>query len=217
MKVKKPYILLLILFWGLNTSAQKKLLKEIEKFSAKMANPDFVLARLQKENDLVFGYATYNPAWGIPPHYWLIAKKGNQWKAFEYIVKRYVRVFVDDSGNQIQEPLITINTFEIDDGLTDSLFKTFKTQKPWELKRDVLKDQNFPACSHLKDTKFDPCSIRDANSEGLSIMTKQYINSSSFYAPEYYETECCPGNSDRQRFLATIAPIKQLFKTLLQK
>ena len=201
--------------FSLITVGQKKLLKEFERFSAKLIHPDTVLARLQSENDLVIGFDTYNPDWGIPPHYLLVAKNGKEWRAYEYIFKEIVRVFVDSSGKQYQEPWVMVNTFEIDSDLIDSLFAVFKTQKVWELNCNTLKD--FFYCSHLKNNKYDPCGISDASSVGLLVMTKQYISSSSFYAPEYYEYECCPGNSDRQRFLATIAPIKQLFKRLLQK
>ena len=215
MKYRNLYILLFIFFCSLSTLGQKKLLKEIERFSAKLIHPDTVLARLQKENDLVIGFDTYNPDWRRPPHYLLVAKKGNRWRAYEYIIKAIVRVYVDSSGKQYQEPWIVVNTFEIDSDLTDSLFATFKKQKVWELNCNTLKE-TFK-CSHVKNITYDPCAIDDASSVGLLVMTKQCISSSSFYAPEYYEYECCPGNSDRQRFLATIAPIKQLFKKLLQK
>lgn len=207
------YILLFIFSCCLNTLGQKILLKEIEKFSAKLIHPDTVLARLQKENDLVIGFDTYNLAWGKPPHYLLVAKNGKRWRAYDYIIKEYVKVFMDSTGKQFQEPFTIVNTFEIDSDLADSLFTVFKIQKVWELNCNALKE--IFECSHVKNLKYDPCKISDASAVGLLVMTKQFVSSSSFYAPEYYEYECCPGNTDRQRFLATIAPIKQLFKKLI--
>lgn len=214
MLFKQLNTLLLILFLNSCLLGQKKLLREIERFSTRTIHPDSVLAILQKENDLVIGFATYNPAWGKPPYYLLVAKNKKQWTAYEYRIKEYARVLTDSNGKQFTEPLMTVNAFEIKPDLTDSLYTIFKQQKIWELKCDAIKDFLFAYCVHLKNIKFDPCSISDASSVGSLIMTKEYINASSFYAPEYYEYECCPGNKDRQKFLNTIAPIKALFKKM---
>ena len=214
---KKLTILFLFSLFYLSLLSQKQMIKEIELFSQKMTHPDSVLAKIQKENDLVIGFATYNEAWGIPPSYKIIARKKNKWKAYNYITKSLVRVFIDSNGKETKEPSIIVNSFEIPSDFIDSFLIHFKQQKLWKLKCDKTKDFLFIHCTHLSNSKFDPCSIDDAMSVGSLIMTKKFINASSFYAPEYYEYDCCPGNPDRKTFLAIISPIKQLFKTQLQK
>ena len=217
MSFKKLNMLVLTFFFYLPLFSQKEMTKEIEFFSQKMIHPDSVLAKFQKENDLVIGYATYNEAWGIPPSYRIIARKNNKWKAYEYITKPYAKVLIDSNGKQTVEPFIFVNSFDITSGFIDSFLIVFKQQKIWKLKCDKTRDFLFIHCTHLLKMKYDPCSISDGMSVGSLIMTKKYINASSFYAPEYYEYECCPGNLDRKRFLATISPIEQLFKKISQK
>lgn len=183
-----------------NNSSTKKLIKQIDNYLSKKSKPtDSVLRALQKNNDMVIGYSTYSLARAkLPVTYFLVAFKGKKAKAYKYIR----RVVVNN------EKKYEFESFAVPDIVSDSILNLVETEKTWEIKCN--EDSEEMLCSHLN--KQPVCSmINDAASKGLIIITKRSLNTSSFYAPEYFEYECCPGNDKRKRFLATIKPIVNLF------
>lgn len=209
--LKKIYFLLFSFAITSCIIGQKKLLKEIEKFSEKKSHPDSVLAKFQRENDFVVGYADYNNTWSRSVHYYLLVQKNKKWKAYLYLIRDFIRL--DSSGKPL-ESFQEVKPLDIYKGKLDSILSALYQNKIWKLRCDETKDFINPC---PKTLPWPTCWISDAGSKSSLIMTKNCYNASSFYAPTFYEYECCPGSDERKRFLSTVAPIESLFKRLLNK
>ncbi len=176
-----------------------------------MVPPDSVLAKFQKESDFVLGYADYNNTWGGKVYYYLLSRKNKKWSAYLYTIKDVIRL---DSNGKPLESFHEVRRLDLGKYKLDTILSSLRQNEVWKLRCDERVDFLNP-CPKL--SPWNICSIHDANSRGSIIMTKEYSNASSFYAPEYYEYECCPGNEERQRFLNTIAPIFKLFQYFLKQ
>jgi hypothetical protein len=180
----------------------KKLEKRINETSEKGVLQDSVMKQIQSLNNLVIGYSEYNTSWRhVPICYYLICFTKRKCIAYKYTIR---------SQSKPGEKFFQLDTIELDQKTIDSVVTNLKNTKPWEIRNN--KGAELGECNHVPIEKFGGCSISDANSKSLFLLTKTHHFIRSFYAPEFYEYNCCPGNMDRKLFLATIAPIYLFFK-----
>lgn len=206
MSLKKISLICLFLFSSMHDFAQKterasikKIIKNINKISKESLLKDSVLLSLQKENDLVIGYSTYNNTWQhVPIEYFLISFNKKQCKAYRYSIK---------SVTINNEKPNSLDSMNVSKNYCDSILLSFIENKGWKVSSN--EDSNELYCQHLPDSH--NCIINDASSKSLVLITKKHIHISRFYAPEYFEYECCPGNENRIRFLNIMRPIVSIF------
>jgi hypothetical protein len=190
---------------SLSCSAQiKTIVQKIEKNAQLGLATDSILRKIQKENDLVIGYSSYNTTWRhVPIQYFLIGLKNNQSKAYSYTINQNVTN---------KEVPFTLDSMIVSNTNKDSILALFKQANGWSLKH--VEDGNTIHCSDIPNSAH--CTINDASAKSLIVMTKTHQQISNFYAPEFFE-QCCPGNAERQRFLTIIRPIKNFFLITITK
>lgn len=205
-KLLLPVLFLLCFNTGINSQdcsmkVIKELVKKINETSEKGVLQDSVMKQIQSSNDLVIGYSEYNNTWRhVPICYYLICFTKRKCIAYKYTIRSYSRP---------GEKFFQLDTIELVQQTVNSVISNVKNNKTWEIKHN--EDTELGGCSHVPIEKFSGCSISDASSKTLILLTKTHYFLSSFYAPEFYEYSCCPGNKDRQLFLSTIAPIYSFF------
>ena len=179
----------------------KKLIKKINETSEKGVLQDSVMKQIQSLNDLVIGYSEYNTSSRhVPVCYYLICFSERKCMAYKYTFRSYSRP---------GEKFFQLDTLKLVQQTVDSVISNAKNNKPWEIKHS--EDTELGGCSHIPVEKIKGCDISDASSKTLILLTRTNHFISNFYAPEFYEYNCCPGNKDRQLFLSTIAPIYSFF------
>jgi hypothetical protein len=201
-----PILLLLCFNTGINSQdcsmkVIKKLVKKINEPSEKGVLQDSVMKQIQSSNDLVIGYSEYNQTWRhVPTCYYLICFIKRKCMAYKYTIRSY---------SKPGEKFFQLDTITLTQKTINSVISNVKNNKPWEIKHN--EDTELDECKHVSIEKSSGCSISDASSKSLFLLTKTHHFITSFYAPEFYEYSCCPGNVDRQLFLSTIAPIYSFF------
>jgi hypothetical protein len=150
-----------------------------------------VLQAIRQSGSLTIGYAEYNNTRKqAPVIYYLISLSKNNCIAYTY-----TKLYAVKSGNKN----FRIDTLEFPALLTDSLPAVLKMNAAWSIKHDETADDD--PCSHDDPLKIRVCTIHDASSKVLILSTPTRQVAASYYAPDYYEHTCCPGNPERQRFL----------------
>lgn len=167
-----------------------KIRKKIENRGSKTELQDSVLQKLKINNDLIVGYSKFNTTWmHVPSQYFLFAFNKNGCIGYHYIIKK-------NSINN-EKPL-TIDSVIIPNQIASMILTTIVNNKAWEIKRNENDSTNIFCVDAIN--KFN-CQISDASYKSLILLTKSSNIVSTFYAPEYFENECCPGNKDRQTFI----------------
>lgn len=190
-------------FLLLSCSAQKlkTIIKTVNKTSLQTIFNDSVLSFIQTNNDFVFGYRDHNETWKLYQTYFLIGYKKNKLTAYKYS-KKYFAVN-NEKDYQLQE-------FFISESERKALNSFLKKTKIWKVKHNEKDDEAY--CPLKKEYSY--CNISDASSKDLIISTKSHQQISDFYAPEYFEKECCPGNIDRQKILMLIEIFGKIFNEI---
>jgi len=189
-------VMLLLLASG--CSAQlRKAIDRTENATAPGMASDSVVQSIQKRFDLVIGYSTEATTSFRPKTYHLIGFQDNQTIAFTYV---YRNVRTD------KQPKFTLDSISVSSQYKDSVLSLYLKTKAWEIEH--FENDNTVYCSDL--SSHSGCNIHDGTTYNFIVMTKRRQRVSNFYEPDYYEN-CCPGNKDRQRFLATIGPIQRIF------
>lgn len=183
------------------TKAIRKIVQNINESSENGMFEDSVIRKIQSLHTLVIGYAEYNTAWVyVPVTYNLIGLTKRKCIAYRYTI------FPNSKPN---EQSFRLDSIIVTREKIDSIISIVKKNKPWQIKHSDIEE--LDDCSHIQIEKPINCSISDANSKALFLLTKSHHFTASYYAPEFYEHSCCPGNMDRKNFLATIAPIFLFF------
>lgn len=156
----------------------------------------------------------YESNWEINPEYFMLSKKGDTINAYTYkIVSSFdQRIVVPHNLRyrlyQNTQVPVDINSYFTAKYLSaDSLRKFWQELimlKPWNINDDQVDGAGCPI-----DQGSLQRQIRDASSTKLTLITKKSIKELSFYAPQYYEKEICPGRKGRQ----AIIKIENFFKT----
>jgi hypothetical protein len=183
------------------SSAQKlkKIIIEVNNNSIEISPKDSILLSIQKENDFVIGYSVYNSSKRSVIEYFLLGINKNESHARKYL-------YIINSNAINKEKPYSLDVAVVPKQIKDSVFWVMKQKKIWTLKH-FEKDEIYCPTSG----EFAHCTISDAVSKDLIIMTKSHQSISEFYAPEFFEFECCPGNTDRQRFLGFIKYFSKIF------
>lgn len=205
MSLNQSFILIILFVSSLNCSSQlKTIVQKVEKNAQQNLSADSILRKIQKENDLVIGYASYNTTWRhVPIQYFLIGLKNNQSKAYKYTIKRNITN---------KDVPFTLDSIIVSNVYKDSILAVFNQATGWSLKH--VEDDNTIYCSDIPNTAH--CNISDASSKALIVMTKTHQQISNFYAPEFFE-QCCPGNAERQRFFTIMRSIDNFFLVSITK
>jgi hypothetical protein len=162
-------------------SAQKNTLADnVDASSKKEAIEDDVLKKMQSENDLVIAYAYESFAWVKSIQYFIVAKHGDEWKAFRY----YKNMMHNNAGTPT-----SLTPVAADKSTCEALLKYMTDNKAWTIPGDG--ENGF--CPDGNSN----CNINDAAGSRLWIMTKETAINSAYYAAAFYE-RCCP---DKQRGL----------------
>lgn len=100
------------------------------------------------------------------------------------------------NNNRISTTRLDSASLKSTDGLrlVDFIFQ----EKFWQLNYNDVDVDDLP-CKHLKT--IPRCNVSDGSRYLSVISTKNKSVQSKFYAPEFFELECCPGNIERQKFL----------------
>jgi hypothetical protein len=88
----------------------------------------------------------------------------------------------------------------------DTILKRFNKEKIW-----LIQPVDEGGCALINGKPNLNCSISDAETIHLSIITKDGIIRKDYYAPFYWELECCSGNLERQKFIRCVNSLKSIF------
>ncbi len=211
----KLFFSIVVLCWfntpGASQKAQykvvKKFVRKINEVSKEYVFQDSVLKQIQSSKDLVIGYSEYNNTWrNVPVCYYLVCFAKRKCVAYKYALRPYTKV---------GENYFQLDTIDLDQETIDTIITGVKKNKPWEIKHK--ENDESGECEHVSPEKITFCSISDASSKTLILSTKTHYYLSSYYAPEFYEFNCCPGNKERMLFLSTIAPLFSFFRNASNK
>jgi len=178
-----------------------RIIKEVTRNSDRTLSHDSMIKSLQGRNNLIVGFSTYNIASETDISYYLLCFLKKKCIAYQYIVL---------SVRAIGEKRFKLDSFELSLTSSDSLLYSIRENKVWQIKHNDT--GQFGDCSHLKKGDPQKCAIDDGVSKSLICLTKNHQTICSYYAPESYEHECCPGNKERQAFLAIGKLISNCFE-----
>jgi hypothetical protein len=182
----------------------KKLAAQVNKYGKPVISGDSVMQMIRKSGSLTIGYTEYNnTSRHSPVTYYIISLSKTNCTAYKYTKQETVK-----AGDKP----FRLDTLKLSASITDSLPEVLKTNAPWKINHDETADDD--PCSHNDPMQIRTCNIHDATSKALLLLTPTHQASSSYYAPDYYEYTCCPGNPERQRFLKVISFIYSAFANL---
>jgi len=152
----------------------------VEKYGKDEQIADTFLHRLQQENDLVLANAVEHTAWGHNITYQVIARKGGQWKGYNYKV-------LNAKGGQIQisEANVTAN-----DG--NNVLPFFEKEGIW---KERTEGEN--KCGTV---------INDGSMWYLLLITPAKVLRSTYYEAAFYQQHC--PDSTRQMFLDAFEKVR---------
>jgi hypothetical protein len=197
----KSVIIIFFLCFSVACSAQKlgKIVKEVNRKNQKLLMSDSVLFSIQKENDLVIGYSVYSSWMTSTTEYFLVGFSKDKSIGYRYSPKLAVMQ---------NEKAYELESFKVPEQNKDSILLIVKRFEFWKMNHSEKDEIYCPL-----EQKYFHCMIHDAASNDLIVMTKSRKRASSFYAPEYFEYECCAGDIDRQQFLTLKKVFLKLFST----
>lgn len=182
----------------------KKLATQVNKYGKPGISGDSLMQMIRKSGSLTISYTEYNNTWRHSPvTYYIISLSKTNCTAYKYTKLETVK-----AGDKP----FRLDTLKLSASITDSLPEILKMNAPWKINHDEKADDD--PCSHNDPKIIRTCNINDASSKALLVLTPTHQASSSYYAPDYYEYTCCPGNPERQRFLNVISFISKLFSNL---
>ncbi len=195
----KYSIFILTTAWLLGACANTQKLSAVntEKMDTQKLYTDSVIASLQEKNDLVLASVVETFAWGKSATYQIITKNGDEWMGYFYYVNLMENVRVNGAHP------FNINPVLLPKEACEEVYAAFQANAINKIHGDNGKD----FCGNAKATN---CNINDGASYRLLWLTKSTLADPSFYEPEYYEN-CCPGNTDRQKFIAAMKKIQDVF------
>jgi len=151
-----------------------------EKYGKDEQIADTFLHRLQQENDLVLANAVEHTAWGHNITYRVIARKGGQWKGYNYKV-------LNAKGGQVQ-----INETSVNASDCNSVLPFFEKEGIW---KERTEGEN--KCGAV---------INDGSTWHLLLITPAKVLRSTWYEPAFYQQHC--PDSTRQMFLDAFEKVK---------
>ncbi len=201
--IKNIFVVILVFaFYCCNGQSIKSISKYINRNSKSYNVDDSLLVSIKNSNKLIIGFYSFsNSGQHVPFTYFMIGFNKEKAVAYKYSVSKVV------INNQ---PRSVLQSFTISKEISDSLLVLFTG-----IKNDVLNheenDSTTEFCSHQTNRdKKNICIIHDASYYNLIAMTKKHVTKSSFYEPQYFEMQCCPGNRQRQAFLSLMNFVKKV-------
>lgn len=175
--------------------------RQVNKYGEKQLFPDSIIRHMQTGKKLLIGYIVYNNARKeMPTVYYLVILQAKKNIAVQYKANR-IRTAAGT--------FFTADTLYPANGAIDSLVALTAQLQPWKIRHADTTDAD--PCNDQGTNMAPGCSIADAASLSLMLGTGTHTVQSSYYAPEYYEYECCPGDEERKHFLQVIQRIKAVF------
>lgn len=153
------------------------------------------LNKLAKENDLIIAFATLNYAWTRTGTYHILVLKNKQWKLYSYQSKL---------SSALNDSIPQIDSINLIDSTAEKIKQLYASSQLW----NINGGENKLFCNNKKD-----CNITDAETWTLTIATPQNIHTTTYYAPDFFES-CCPGNSYRHSFVAIVKEIEKIVSNM---
>ncbi|TBO45059.1 hypothetical protein [Pedobacter kyonggii] len=204
MKYKILFILILTLNCKAIFAQEKSSVPPLYKFLKDNTDTTFVLK--------------YESNWNLNPEYLILSKKRDTINAYVYKITTSLdqRIVIPHNFSykfyQNTQVPVDVNPYFNPKYLSaDSLMNIWKeltSLKPWSINDDQIDGAGCPVSQDSLQRQ-----IRDAASIKLSLITKKGIKELSFYAPQYYEKEICPGRTGRQLILK----IEELFIAYIKR
>jgi hypothetical protein len=162
-------------------------------------NSDSLFFALQKQYDIALSTG-YQKGSSDGLNYIIIAMKNKQWVKINYSIPIAIPV---------GKVPYTMTTTKLKRELGDSVLKVFidnSISKIQDLDADGCDPSELPK---LEGNKNFGCTVHDASTNQIIIITKTGFSEKLYYAAEY-SNKCCPGNKDRNAFVNCWNAIRSL-------
>ena len=147
--------------------------------------PDSMLQSLYQNNKMIIGVASETFGWGHHATYHVFVLNSNdEWSGYSWYA----------SYRPVAAPVVTPVTASKD---TCNALLNFLQQNNID---KIQGDRGEPGCADKNNRN---CNINDGATWHLFWLTKEKMIAPSYYEPQYFEN-CCPGNTDRRRFLDVV-------------
>lgn len=162
---------------------------------------DSIVQKFQTGSNLLIGFKTFfNDRSYIPSKYYFVSEKAGKTFGYSYGIKAHAKKG-ETSTAKIDTTIIPSDKYK-------KLLQLIKSQNAWNLKSPDATNHGEP-CPHQPNSG---CKIEDAGSEIFFIVAKSKMTSTTFYAVDFFEKDCCPGNPERSSYLAIRNFIKDLIR-----
>jgi hypothetical protein len=175
---------LLLSFYGCKTSKWQKAFCRVSQPHI-FADP--VLQSLQSPNKILLIYNEINHHKPVNKNY-VILVYDHAWKKIVYKNKP---VFIVGETSYVYEEQPISKT------RGDSVLSIFTASNFWQFR---AKDEGCPKV----------CGTGDMPSSELMMVVDKRVTIKNYYAPEWYDEHCCPGDKDRQLFIACKSALLQV-------
>ncbi|PWS26574.1 hypothetical protein DHW03_17560 [Pedobacter yonginense] len=185
---------------------------------AQVKNSAMPLERFFKSNADSTIIIHYESNWGIKPTYFILSKKGDTINTYTYITH-----MKSDRRNVLPHNLAyrlyqnTLVEADINPYFNTKYLSADSLKAFWNevsvLKAWYINDDQIDGVGCAVDKNDFKNQIFDASNIKLTLITKRGIKQLSFYAPQYYEKEVCPGRVGRQ----VIIKIENLFNAYFKQ
>ena len=196
--MRLKYTLLLACLVTTSCSVNRQKFKK--KFNESMAIilKDSVLKSLHTKSSILIILNRISAHSMIKKDYKILSLQQKKWIAIQY--------FVRDAFTS-NENRFDYNEAKLDNNIGDSIFQIFTKNKFWKIK-DI---DNGCKENEYRNTHNSCTSGGSASNFEIILIRKLKISTKNYFNPIFYETECCPGNKDRQIFIKCFNAVNSLF------
>lgn len=174
-----------------SNSSSDTLIQIINKSKRDTGHINTELKKLAKENDLIIAYVTSTEGWSRTETHYVLASKNRIWTLYSYRTSLF-----SESDTAIQ-----FTSTHIQDSSAENIKHLYALSGLWRTNGDE-RDDKF-----CNDDRV--CMISDDATCSLTVATPQNIHTTTYYAPDFFES-CCPGNPYRHSFVAIVKEIEKL-------
>ena len=186
------------------TNKMSKIIDYAEQQGIRQPATDSFEDNICSRYPLVAGYKIANTSKQRSLNFF-IAISQNKGMAYRYT--EAANIF-SGSNNKSDPKRNTVDSFGLTRTAMDSIINVLYREKVWEFKYNDVNSDESP-CDHIKPVP--RCGISDGPVFYLLTVGKGKKITCGFYAPAFFEKQCCPGNKDRQKFLKIQSVIDQVF------
>jgi hypothetical protein len=198
------WIMISLLFTGCQNIFSKAG-RSIEKQSKEMASIDSFYSSLQKRYTLIIAYYPYNASSAALTEQHQYVFCYNSLSACTGYIHSKPLV-----QNIHEQKTAQVDSINVPRDAAAAVLNEFKKSSGWDLNyNDTIEDSADNYCFY-KTKK--PCFVLHGETYEVVFIFKHTAAVSLLYAPDRYETECCQGNINRQKFIAIKSIMESAFK-----